>query len=379
MSLFAPSLSNTMIYGKQHSCEAFTTRMENSSRLLITLFTKSYCPHCVELKNWEWQYLAMEIESAPRVDIVEVDMLRCSGVARSLEVQAAPTIVLIHKASYSHYTGQRTAQGILGAAQRAITKFKVPVAIFDPLVPIWMLSSATADLILHARHGARPFLVQVSAKWPPSRSLLDVKERLRGSTEIELAFVHFADTRLISLLGTSKKGFYLFYASRPASLPNLHEHGSSGVKVAGNIGAGGAVILSNEKSEKQECVPWLVDVHSLNFRDAPSTSSGAILGQWAAGMRFSGTCVDLDECAWLKMCADDMESAAAVDHLGSAFETGQMSFYATRTGTDGSLRIVAGIQREKEQIRMLPGASSFTDQLDGHIRRILLTPEVTAP
>ena len=313
---------------------------QNERQVWLVLFKKTYCPHCQSM-DWDWQMSIADLKAAPHVRVAEVQMNRCPALASAFSVDHAPTVLTINGKHSELYTGARSTQGFVGAVQRSIAKWKLPMSYVDRSRPVHMLSSTTIDPVLETNN--LPWVLQVSARWPPSPSLLDPR---LASLGVRSAFAAHSDTKLMSLLSLKhlKPGFYWLPPKMNLLLDS--EAATQEFSPTGFDLAPAATVDAAAAFESPPCREFEVNVRMLNVRRSPSLH-GEIIGQWTARTLFLGTCasdtsVD-SSCPWLMTCAN----STSTDDAAPSF--------VTRVGEDGSsIRIRPSSLREKQEIALTP-------------------------
>lgn len=322
-------------FPEDFSCNQFPVLTKNDRQVWLVLFKKLHCPHCMTL-DWDWQMTIADLLAAPHTRVAEVQMNQCPGIAKSFRVVEAPTTILINGARSDIYTGARTTQGFVGAVQRSIAKWKVPMTYhLDRSRPVHMLSSTTVDPVLESTIHL-PWIIQVSARWPPSPALLDPR---LASLGVHSAFALHSDTKLMSMLSLkSKPAYYWLPPSLNMSL-NLGLDSDPATFTASPFSNLQMAPVATVAAAFVPCSEYEVNVRMLNHRSSPSLH-GDIIGQWTARTLFLGTCasdtsVD-SSCPWLMTCTNASPS------------------FATRVGEDGSVRIRPSTVREKQEITLIP-------------------------
>ena len=340
-------------FGASHGdkpCEFLPRLMHNGGALWIIFFRKSFCAHCHEM-NYEWQLAAHDLRTAAHVRLAEVDMLSCSTIARAFAVRFAPTLVLAYGDEQFEHSDGRTAHGILSACHLALSRWQVKATHSDPAVPIITLTAPLLDVALISNN--LPWLIQVSARWPPSPSLLDPRLPALG---VQAAYVPWQDAKVTSMLGTKRKGFYL-YPPRPNNNKVYQSLQITAPSLEAEVVAGPSI--------SKACSEWVVEVSRLNYRAGPNLNS-AVLGNWKAGQSFLGACSaeseDEHNCQWLATCDSNITSRFAAP------------LFLTRTGDDGSIRIRAAAGRRQDLlsfIHVLP-TLPVGDQILEQVKQVLV-------
>mmetsp|Transcript_17515 Transcript_17515/g.40280 ORF Transcript_17515/g.40280 Transcript_17515/m.40280 type:complete len:438 (+) Transcript_17515:59-1372(+) len=343
------------------ACANFDREVSKSGHLWILLFKKTYCPWCADF-DFEWQAAALDLRSAPRVRMGEVDMHKCPQIAARYGARSAPTTVLATRDASETYTGSRTAQGLVAAARQALSRWRVAlVGDLDPLVPITVVDYASLDPVLLVPDNCRPeaWVLQVSRQWPPSPSLLT----LSSSLGVRAAFaVHepnlLARLEELALSFSSSEGApsdesFLLFGSRPLGT-------ALGTALGTSLEAPACTSLDTGAEAVAEggCAEWVVLAHALYHRMAPA-ADGKVAGVWQRGHTFLAACdtsggggsglAGDPGCAWLRTCRG---AATYVTRLGPISEAGQVP--------DVRVQLHTSAARPIERISMQPGPTPGT-------------------